>query len=148
MACCDRAVLSAPAWAAPVLSFVNPPAPYAGTEVMNVSAWDPQTGISKVSFCYETPGTPATATSPAGWTCPNSTDVPRALQGTFSGPYNYRTAFDTTWCRMARHNFKAIVCNGVGMCVDTNILRTGRGGQHGAGHRQHVAAQLPDHRDQ
>ena len=114
-------------YAAPVLSFVNPPAPYAGTEVLNVSAWDPQTGISKVDFCYQQTKFVAPATEGA-WVCPNSTSVPRALQGTFSGPYNYRTAFDTTIITNdplagdGPTNFKAVVCNGVGMCVDTNIL--------------------------
>ena len=78
----------------------------------------------------------------------------RALQGTVLGPYNYQIAFDTTIITNdplagdGPTNFKAVVCNGVGMCVDTNILEERRSGQHGAGRRQHVAAQLSDHRDQ
>jgi hypothetical protein len=49
--------------------------------------------------------------------------VPTALQGTFSGPYDYDIVFDTNQVPDGATDFKAVVCNGVGMCIDTNTLR-------------------------
>ena len=94
---------------------------------MNVSAWDPQTGISKVDFCYQQkPVAPATV---GNWVCPYTTDVPTPrCKGRSPAPTTTGSAFDTNIITNdplagdGPTNFKAVVCNGVGMCVDTNIL--------------------------